>query len=206
LTLLVSSGLALGNAPVNLPLLWRAGTPMKDAIVNSLKIGFPGYTVSCNISPNLVLQNDEVGFYENVTQFAQWARNLSLDIVKTEGYTGVEIVVQQSNFVVFDGTSPVMPKAIAPTDLVGQPSWFAPNSISAALVMRGDLNINDYITFPKVQFTTQASALTQYASKSIFQGVFQIYKIRHTGNSRQPSGTSWTSTIECVQLPGGGSK
>jgi hypothetical protein len=67
--------------------------------------------------------------------------------------------------------------------------------------MRGDLNINDFILMPKTQFQTQSSVNTQYASTSIFQGVFQIYKIRHTGNSRQPSGTSWITTIEANSRP-----
>jgi hypothetical protein len=188
------------NADANIVLHWPKGTLLADAIKQALTTAFPKYTVvDTGLAKALKLQNDETGYFGNVSQLAQWVQQISLDINNApqgSGYTGVEIAVQQNKFILFDGTSQTQPKSIVFTDLVGQPSWISAQSVSVSMVMRGDLNINDFITLPKSQVTTQASVNSQYANKSIFQGVFQIYKIRHTGNSRQPSGTSWITTIE----------
>lgn len=199
------SGQTPYNTDANIVLHWPKGTGLADAIKNALTIAFPNYdVVDTGIGKALKLQNDETGYFGNVSQLAQWVQQISLDINNApqgSGYTGVEIAVQQNKFILFDGTSQTQPKTIAFNDLVGQPSWIGPQSISVPLVMRGDLNINDFILMPKTLFQTQATVNTQYASTSIFQGVFQIYKIRHTGNSRQPSGTSWITTIEANARP-----
>jgi hypothetical protein len=200
LNFFASSGQTPLNAEANIVLHWPKGTLLADAIKQALTTAFPTYkVVDTGLGKALKLQNDETGYFGNVSQLAQWVQQISLDITNApqgSGYTGVEIAVQQNQFVLFDGTSQTQPKNILFTDLVGQPSWIGPNSISVPMVMRGDLSINDFILMPKTAFNTQSSVNTQYASKSIFQGVFQIYKIRHTGNSRQPSGTSWITVIE----------
>lgn len=180
--------------PQNLVLNWKKGTQLSAAIQQTLNASFPEFTINININQKLVLGNDEVGYFQDLVQFAQYVKATSLNIIGGN-YQGVDILITQSSISVYDGTSQTSPKQIAFTDLIGQPTWIDSPSIQIKCVMRADLTVQDFIKLPPGQVTTTPQSLSQFRNNSVFQGVFQISEIRHVGHFRQSDAASWVSII-----------
>lgn len=202
LEMVILAGTGSTAAPKNIVLNWASGTLFADAIKNTLAVAFPDYTADINISQNLVLNHDEKGFWASVTQFAQFVKGVSQDIVGGT-YQGVDIIVKQKSFIVYDGTTPTTPKAIAFTDLIGQPTWIGPLTIQVQLVMRADLQVGGYIKLPPGLVITTAQSQPQFRNTTAFQGTFQVIMIRHVGNFRAPKGDQWITTVNAVVIPNG---
>jgi hypothetical protein len=186
--------------PKNIIFNWKAGTTMASAIAAALTTAFPGVPQTIKISPNLILDHDQVGYHYSLTEFAETVKEFSQAIIGGS-YQGVGIVYNGSTLVVSDGTQPLPAKAIAFQDLLGQPTWIKPRIISVKVVLRGDLNVDDVITLPPSLVTTTQQAMSQYQDKkTTFTGTYQITSIHHWGNSRQPSADAWNTTFEATPL------
>lgn len=185
-----------GVDPKNISLNWRKGQTLGDSIKASLAIAFPDYQSEINTSSNLILNQDEIGYYETITQFADYVKIVSQHILGADGYHGVDILVQNKKFIVYDGTKPTSPKIINFIDLIGQPTWIEFAKINFKCVMRADLNVGDYITLPQGQATTTQASYSQFKDNTAFSGVFQIDTVRHVGNFRQPDASSWVTVYD----------
>lgn len=183
----------------NLSFNWKAGTNLASAIKATLATAFPALTADININPKLIIANDEVGAYQNLVQFAQMIKELSADIIGGN-YQGVDIQVTQSTFKVYDGTNQAAPRLISFLDLIGQPTYYAPNLISVTCVMRADIGIGDIIMLPPGQVTTTAQSLSQTRTGSVFQGKYQVIQMRHIGNFRQPNAEDWVTVFNVADL------
>lgn len=201
---IVAGGSAVGSAenPQNFAFSWPAGTPLKTAIANALTTSMPGFTQSINISPNLVLNHTETGHYQSLGQLADAINGLSQSIIGDTNYDGVSIATNGNSVIVFDGTQPpATVKAIAVTDLIGQPTWIGPFAISVKTVMRADIAVGDTVSLPKTIFTqTQQSLLTQAqqnpSGNITFSGKFLVQQVEHFGNFRQADAESWNTTFQ----------
>lgn len=187
-------------APKNLVLNWLAGSPLAAALTTTLQTAFPGYIVNVNLNSGIVRPNDEVGFFPTLEQLAQYARETSLDVIKTANYPGVSIVVNGSSISVFDGTGTAgATTQIAFEDLIGQPTWIDAPNISIKTVMRGDLTVGQQIALPKALVTNTAAASSALVNQQVaFQGSFTIVSQRHVGAFRQPSADAWVTVIEAA--------
>ena len=187
-------------APKNLVLNWTKGQTLGAAIKAALAVAAP--TIACNdfSSPNLVQDKDEPAFYENLAQLSEYAYRKSLSLMKGT-YPGLSLALKNGAFFIYDNTTQSAPKAISFTDLIGQPTWLAPNEIQFKTAMRGDIGVNDYITLPPSQITTQAQSFSQYRNGSILQGTFMVDQVRHVGNFRQPDGGSWVTIFNAHPSP-----
>lgn len=188
------------DEPKNIIFNWIAGTTMASAIASTLAVAFPGIPQTIRISPNLILNHDQVGYHYSLTEFAEVVYQFSQSIIGGN-YAGVGIVYNGSTIVVSDGTQPLPAKAIAFQDLLGQPTWIKPRIISVKVVLRGDLNVDDVITLPPSLVTTTQQAMSQYQNKqTTFTGKYLITNIHHWGNSRQPSADAWATVFEATPL------
>jgi hypothetical protein len=197
LDFVLGSPVGSNKSPMNIILNWKAGTPINVAIQNSLNASFPGYTITSNVKQGIVTAHDEVGYFASLDQFAMKMRELSIAIVGgTSEYNGVDIVLKEKAFAVYDGTTANTPKQIAFTDLIGQPTWLDPQHIQFITVMRADISLNDYIKLPPTPITTTAANLSQYRDSSVFQGIFPVRNIRHVGRFRQADAGSWLTVFD----------
>lgn len=185
--------------PKNIVLTWAANTKLADAIRATLSVAFPAYTANISISDNLVLAHDEPGYYQTIGQFAQYVRQVSQSIIGGD-YPGVSITVRDREFIVFDGTTPTTPRQIAFTDLIGQPTWISLFQVNFKTAMRGDLTVGDYIKMPPGQQMLTPRSYSQFRQGSVFQGTFQIDKVRHVGNLRQPDANSWVTVFDAHEV------
>jgi hypothetical protein len=224
------SGQANPRNPVPHILNWPSGTPLSTVITNMLKQNYPGYKIVMNISPNLVINYNELGYYPSLAEYAQIVKGLSRSIMgslnPTVNYLGVSIALKGKTFYVSDGTVPQNPKQIQFQDMIGQPTW-VPNpianqtsglpvywgSVQVQLVLRGDLSAptGQYITFPSniVTQTAQGGGNSVYfqntsdANVSIFQGTYQVYTVRHIGWFRSTSAVDWSTSLVLLQTSSG---
>lgn len=180
---------------------WKQGQPLSTAIQNTLATAFPNFTPQISISPNLVLNYTDTGFYRTIESYAGYIRDISQSIMGSSGYPGVLIAPKGKTLVVTDGTqSTKAPKQILFQDLIGQPTWLGLNTISVKTVMRGDINAGDKITLPQTLAVSSAASSSQFRQGSAFQGTFFVQSVRHVGRFRQADGHSWCSIYTCAAL------
>lgn len=192
--LIINADGGTAQVPKNIVLNWKKGLSLAQAISSTLGVAFPSYTATIDIDEKLILNQDEVGYFETITQFAQYIKTVSQNILKGT-YQGVSIVIKEKEFVVFDGSSQEDPLEIAFTDLIGQPTWIGLGQLQFKCVMRADLLVSDFVRLPQGQAVTTAQSYSQFRNQTDFQGTFQIDAIRHIGNFRQPDAASWVTVF-----------
>jgi hypothetical protein len=188
------------NSPRNISWIWKAGSSLKSAIETTLSVAFPvtdGYSYTINVNPNIVLPQEETGYFRTLTEFAIYLKTTSAAIV---GNNGLSVTVNQKNIIVVDNTQAYLAKTIDYKDLIGQPSWLNIGTISFKTVMRGDISVNDYVQMPTILSTTTANSYSRYRDTSAMQNIFQITQVRHVGNFRQPDGNSWCSVFNAIAV------
>lgn len=200
LELIYTAGNTRPDVPTNLTIDWKQGQLLADAIRATLRVAFPGYTASINISPRLVLNHDQPGYYSTPLQFARFIQDVSRGIIRDEGYRGVRIFLKEREFIIQDATTRTTPRPIEFNDMVGQITWLSANTISITTVMRGDLQTGDFIRLPPglsiIQTLTTPASQSQARARDAFAGVFQINNARHTGRFRASTGQSWITTFQ----------
>jgi hypothetical protein len=208
-TLDIYFGPPTGNqiVPANVTFTWASGESLAAMLARVIKQVLPNAQQSININPARIANQDKVGSYETFTQLAQAVRDFTQNGLSPTD-TGVFMAYDGQVVQVFEGSPAAATtgiKQIAFTDLLGQVTWAEPQLINAKLVMRGDLNINDTIQFPQgIVTTTTAPAMSAYGgtgsqnpSNSLTFGnnKFNIQRIQHWGNFRQPDATAWNTSI-----------
>ena len=198
------AAMATQNAPGNIVLDWKKGTSLGDAIKNTLSVAFPSVTLNMNVDSSLVFGQDVQGYFQTITQFAQFVQQNSQAIKNPTGtgtYQGISITISDGAFNIFDGSSPAAPISLNAQDFVGQPTWIDAGTVQFNMVMRADLDLGDFIQFPQVlnlQTQTTITSQSQARNKLTFQGTFTINDIHHMGNSRGPDAQNWMTAFRAV--------
>lgn len=194
------------------------GTAIQQALAQAL----PGVPVTVSVSSNLVAQHTEIGAYYRLQEFAEFLRDRSraiLGLGPNNSYQGVSIVAypRTNGILISDGigttvTGTYVPKTVTINfyDLIGQPSWIDNNTVTATMILRGDLSFGDTITFPPTITTVSAQGalinppptFTQARYSSIFQGSWTVRQLRHVGSYKAPRAESWMTWIEAIANPG----
>lgn len=197
------------DQPINIVINWKKGTTLGSAIQTALKTAFPGVTTKVSASDKIVRPNDEVAYFQTLTQLGQWAKQMSKSIVKDANYNGLEILIAGNELSVYDGsgTSSAAPRQIQFVDLIGQPTWIEAPSIQVKCVMRADIKVGDLIKLPQTSVINSAQALSSLLpnQRVTFQGDFMVQQVRHMGSFRQPDANSWATIINAAPTSLGGS-
>jgi len=205
------------RTPVNIAFNWPAGTTLASALTGAFSIAFPQWKVQMAISPNLVQNHDEPGFYGNLQQLAEYVKQKSIAIIGGDSYNGVEIGASANTLVVTDGTqdASATKTQVAFEDLIGQPTWIGLYECQIKTAMRADIAFGSVITLPPLVATLTGDAVAppatipsssspsglQSRQNSSFQGDFRVVRLRHVGRLRQPDAFSWNTTFDLVATP-----
>lgn len=205
------------DAPANIVFQWQPGQPLLTPLVNTLQTAYPTYSIVGAVHEGLVWAGAAAtGFYATLGQLATYLRQKSLSIISgyapataPTSYPGVSLVLSNNTITVSDGTTQTQPKQIQFIDLVGQPTWVGSFTVMACTVMRGDMDVGDYVTLPNSVGITTANSNSQYfqptpgsgpysslKTNSIFSGTFQVIELRHVGDSRDPAALGWVTTLK----------
>jgi hypothetical protein len=198
-----TAGNTLPDAPFVLSFNWRAGTPMADTIIAALKTKFPEpmFSYTSRVSPRLVMQTDQPGYYFSMLQFSKAANEISRGIIRDAGYAGVQIMLKATEFIISDGTVQRQPKPIRYTDLIGQVTWLGVAQVSITTVMRYDIEPGDLVTLPpRQQFITVQQSQSQARPRDTFKGQFVINSVRHVGRLRSPQSQSWVTVFDAASM------
>lgn len=189
----------------------KKGEKVSDVLQRALTQAFPGFSIEIAISDKLVLVEDGVGVYNRVGQLASMMRSQSFGMINQDSYTGVQMVMQNRVIRVFDNTSADENAGIqiAPQELIGQPTWIGPVSVSFKCPMRADLRCGDFVELPQniisgptslLSVNTERSSTTARNSVN-FSGKFLITSVRHVGQYLSPdSSNAWVTIYEAVAL------
>ena len=190
--------------PANIVHNWKKGQPLSSAVQSALSVAFPSMTTSIQISSQLVLPRDDIGYFQTLRQYSQYLQAVSQKILGTNpsgNYLGVTINLVGSQISVYDGSVPSSTiKQINIQDLVGQPTWGDSNQIIVSCVMRGDINVGDTIQLPQT-FITQTPNSSLLTNQFVtFTGQCTVNKVHHVGRFRQPEGTAWMTQFNCYPI------
>ena len=200
LDLVVVPGYVDPNALKNITFNWQKGTELTAAVKQALQTAYPETPISGSFSTGLVYTEDAPAQNFDLLSLSSKINQISKTIKKDPKYTGAIITSTAQGFFLTDSAiTPSATKQIAFTDVIGNLTWLGINTISAKVVMRGDLNIGDYISFqPGIPVLNVVNNNSQYRNKIAFNGTFFITKLHHVGSSRSPDGNAWVTIIEAI--------
>jgi len=197
------------ETPLNFSFSCDNNAPLAPAIENTLKNVFSNASaVNINISSKLV--SPEPIKQQNFTleTFSKFLNERSRSIIGGTTYPGIQVSFVDNIINVYDYTTPPTSKPIQIqfTDLIGQPTWIAPYTLTFKTVMRYDLKVGGQILMPQ-QSATKGLILTlpqtqsQFKTTSNFKGTFNIQSVRHIGIFRQGDANSWVTVIQAYVPP-----
>ena len=202
LDLIVNSNFGTPYLSTNISWNWKEGDKMQDAVILSLENAYkdskPVFTGG--FSDKLKFTETQPGIYLDIYSFSRYINKTSKAIIQDPNYIGATISPTPDGFSLDDGTTSsgnYFP--IEYIDMIGNPTWKAAGIIQVKLTMRGDMALNDYISFPFLTNAVNNAFSTQQVRNQIpFQGYFQIQKLRHVGSSRQPTGDAWCTIVDAI--------
>ncbi|WP_213239643.1 hypothetical protein [Citrobacter braakii] len=188
----------------------KKGEKLSDVLTRALTTAYPSFTLDITISDQLVLAEDGVGVYNRLTQLAATIRSQSFSIINRDDYTGVQMVMQNRTIRVFDSTlGDAGGFEILPQELIGQPTWIGPVSVSFKCPLRADLRCGDMVELPQNIISGSGALLAVNSGRSYsslrtqvnFTGAFLITSVRHVGEYLNPDNSnSWVTIYEAVAL------
>ncbi|HIA2903879.1 TPA: hypothetical protein ACWP2H_005367, partial [Escherichia coli] len=96
------------------------------------------------------------------------------------------------------------PKTIHAHELVGQPTWIAPFTVSFKCPMRGDIRCGDVVKLPEGLYSGAASIVMANTTapsviaknSTTFTGKFLVKSVRHIGSYLTADGDAWVTVFE----------
>ena len=200
LDLVIVPGNVDPNSLRNITFSWTKGTELTDAVKNALNTAYPNTLIQGSFSSGLIYTEDAPAQNFDLISLSSKVNQISKNIKKDPNYTGAIITSTGSGFYLTDsGITPSATKQIPFTDVIGNLTWLGINTISAKVVMRGDLSIGDYISFQSgIPVLNIVNNNSQYRNNISFNGTFFITKLHHVGSSRSPDGNAWVTIIEAI--------
>ncbi|ANP08774.1 hypothetical protein ACVD2J_10460 [Escherichia coli] len=182
------------------------GEKLGDVLSRVLKQAYPDKIIESSVSDNLVLPEDIPLVYLDIGSLAMAVRSLSKAIIRQKGYSGVGIIMLPDRIRLYDNSSLELGKIkkIEPYELIGQPTWIKPFTVSFKCPLRGDIRCSDVIELPQGMFSGASSILmTNTTAPSVisknsttFTGKFLVKSVRHIGAYLTADGDAWVTVFE----------
>jgi hypothetical protein len=193
---------------------WPAGMQLSTALSNTFQQAFAKYaTTSVMDIADITQDSDGSGHYTSLSQLSAYVQEISQNIgAPTYGadYSGVLITITGNTIYAYDSENPRKLIQLAFNDLIGQPTWIEPATISFKTVLRSDIAIGNQIKCPAgisapYALTSAAAAAPNVPARSklIFQGAFNVNRVQHFASFRQADADSWTTSYEAVPVTSG---
>lgn len=194
------------GSPLSIGIEGKTGEKVGDVISRALQNAFPKKMIDCTVSDSLVLPEPWTGNYMDIGSLAMVLRSASIAMIRSETYCGVGISILSDRIRVYDNASVNWgkPKKIERHELVGQPTWIAPCTVSFKCPLRGDIRCGDVIELPQGMYSGTSSILmTNTTAPSVisknsttFTGKFLVKSVRHIGAYLTADGDAWVTVFE----------
>ncbi|EFE63995.1 hypothetical protein ACW6MR_004264 [Escherichia coli] len=184
----------------------EAGERVGDVLVRALQKAYPNKLIDCTVSDNLVLPEPWTGKYTEIGSLAMVVKNASIAMMRNERYSGIAISILSDRIRIYDNASAKWgePKTIHAHELVGQPTWIAPFTVSFKCPMRGDIRCGDVVNLPEGLYSGAASIVMANTmapgviskNSTTFTGKFLVKSVRHIGSYLTADGDAWVTVFE----------
>lgn len=184
----------------------EAGERVGDVLVRALQKAYPNKLIDCTVSDNLVLPEPWTGKYTEIGSLAMVVKNASIAMMRNERYSGIAISILSDRIRIYDNASAKWgePKTIHAHELVGQPTWIAPFTVSFKCPMRGDIRCGDVVKLPEGLYSGAASIVMANTTapsviaknSTTFTGKFLVKSVRHIGSYLTADGDAWVTVFE----------
>ena len=209
LDLLINPSTYSQDNPGNIVFNWEPGQSFSDAITQTLTTAYPNSKVSVYINPALTTDQQILHMSRTATAHAHFIHGLTY-AKSTIGpkYPGVKLYFNGSQIIVTDySKSTGKTVELKFTDLVGQPTWLEPPTLTINTILRADIQVGTYIKLPEGDIPGPGSVLTmptiagtQFANKLNFSGTFIVTGLRSAGQFRGTDADDWITVIQAVPL------
>lgn len=184
----------------------RTGEKVGDVISRALQKAFPNKLIDCTVSDSLVLPEPWNGTYEDIGSLAMVLRSASIAMMRDEKYSGIAISILSDRIRIYDNVSAKWgePKTIHAHELIGQPTWIAPFTVSFKCPLRGDIRCGDVVKLPEGLYSGAASIVMANTTapsvisknSTTFTGKFLVKSVRHIGAYLTADGDAWVTVFE----------
>ncbi|ECC3814922.1 hypothetical protein O4O00_16580 [Citrobacter sedlakii] len=184
----------------------KPGEKVGDVVARALKKSFPNKVIECTVSDSLVLPEEWKGTYEDIGSLAMVVKIASISMMRNKKYCGIAISILSDRIRIYDNASVDWgkPKEIKRYELIGQPTWIAPFTISFKCPLRGDIRCGDVVELPQGMLSDVSSILmTNTTAPSVisrnsttFTGKFLVKSVRHIGSYLTADGDAWVTVFE----------
>lgn len=184
----------------------EAGERVGDVLVRALQKAYPNKLIDCTVSDNLVLPEPWTGKYTEIGSLAMVVKNASIAMMRNERYSGIAISILSDRIRIYDNASAKWgeTKTIHAHELVGQPTWIAPFTVSFKCPMRGDIRCGDVVNLPEGLYSGAASIVMANTmapgviskNSTTFTGKFLVKSVRHIGSYLTADGDAWVTVFE----------
>jgi hypothetical protein len=194
--------------PLNFTSPWNQGDTLEQAVRNVLLQAFPtikNSDITGSFSPDLIAVTTLPFQYSTLDQFAAAVLRVSKTIITDPAYLGAQIVQTPNGFYLYDASnlSALPVKQLNFIDFIGNATWQGFGEINFKTVLRGDLAVGMVIRMPpRSNIVNALNSYTQYRDRISFQNNFIISRLRHVGNSRQPSADNWCTVVDAILIQG----
>ncbi|ELY4543933.1 hypothetical protein SMZ81_002143 [Cronobacter sakazakii] len=182
------------------------GEKLGDALTRVLKQAYPDKIIESSVSDSLILPEDAPLVYPEIGSLAQAVRSLSQAIIRRKDYAGVGMVILPDRIRLYDNLSAAwgQPKEIKVHELIGQPTWIQPFTVSFKCPLRGDIRCGDVVRLPSGLYSGASSIImSNTAAPSViaknattFTGNFLVKSVRHIGAFLNADGDAWVTVFE----------
>ncbi|EFH8989887.1 hypothetical protein P8I14_004423 [Escherichia coli] len=184
----------------------EAGEKVGDVIARALKEAFPKKKIECLVNDSLVLPERWAASYKNIGSLAMVVKNASIAMMRDAKYSGIAISILSDRIRIYDNVSAKWgePKTIHAHELVGQPTWIEPFTVSFKCPMRGDIRCGDVVKLPEGLYSGAASIVMANTmapsviskNSTTFTGKFMVKSVRHIGSYLTADGDAWVTVFE----------
>ncbi|EBW9943205.1 hypothetical protein DQS39_23910 [Salmonella enterica subsp. enterica serovar Give] len=184
----------------------RTGEKVGDVISRALQKAFPNKLIDCTVSDSLVLPEPWNGTYEDIGSLAMVLRSASIAMMRDTKYSGIAVSILSDRIRIYDNVSAKWgePKTIHAHELIGQPTWIAPFTVSFKCPLRGDIRCGDVVKLPEGLYSGAASIVMANTTapsvisknSTTFTGKFLVKSVRHIGAYLTADGDAWVTVFE----------
>lgn len=200
------------ESPGNIVFRWEPGQPFASAISQTLAIAYPLANVSILVSPELTTEEPIQHLCSTAVSLGSFIEQLTRETISPK-YPGVHMFFNGTEIKVTDySVTTLTPTELKFADLIGQPTWLSPPTLTLNTILRADIGVVDIITLPqKLQSlpglaltppTTHAASFQTNQSRGglTFSGEFFVTGMRSVGHFRGTDDDAWVSVIQAVPV------
>jgi hypothetical protein len=205
---IVPSTYTLEN-PGNIVFNWQPGQSFESAITQTLKVARPNATITLRVNTLLMTDQPILHAVRTANGLSHFVHELTRhNSALGPDYPGVSLYFNGSEITVTDYSSSVGPViALKFDDLIGQPTWLEPPTLTINTTMRADIKVGSFITLPQGDISGPGAVLTaptshaaalQNANQLTFNGQFIVTALRAVGQFRGLDADDWITVIQAV--------